>query len=47
MGYVLLSRSVIVLFTVVFLVLIRLAWNGYGDRVGFAEVARPEVEVER
>lgn len=45
-GYVLLSRSVIVLLTVTFLVLIRVAWrrNGYGDRVGFAEVAGSEMK---
>ena len=38
--YVLLSRGVIVLFAITFIVLIRLAWkrNGYDDRAGFAEV---------
>jgi hypothetical protein len=50
--YVLLSRGVIVLFAVVFVVLIRLAWkrHGYDDRAGFAELgaARPStVEVQR
>lgn len=50
--YVLLSRLVIVLFAVVFVVLIRLAWkrNGYNDRGGFAEVGvvRPSIlEVSR
>jgi len=40
-NYVLLSRAVIVLFTLVFLVLIRVAWtrNRYDDRAGFVEVA--------
>lgn len=40
--YVMLSRAVIVLFVVVFLFLIRLAWrrNGYDDRRGFALVER-------
>ena len=38
--FVLLSRLIMVLFAVVFVVLIRLAWkrNGYNDRAGFAEV---------
>ena len=40
--YVLLSRGLIVLFVVVFLFLIRLAWkrNGYDDYAGFVEVER-------
>ena len=38
--YVLLSRAVVVLFAVIFLVLIRTAWtrNGYDDRAGFPSV---------
>jgi SNF family Na+-dependent transporter len=38
--FVLLSRLIMVLFAVVFVVLIRLAWkrNGYNDRAGFVEV---------
>ena len=51
-SYVLLSRSVIALFAITLLVLVRIAWkrNGYDDRAGFAEVASTGVwdaEVQR
>lgn len=48
--YVLIARSVIVLFAVAFIVLIRVAWqrNGYSDRAGFREVVPPaHLEEER
>jgi hypothetical protein len=40
MPYVNISRAIILLFAVVFLVLVRLAWkrNGYDDRKGFVEI---------
>jgi len=46
--YVLLSRAIIVLALVVFLVLIRMAWkrNGYNDRLGFKEVEDDRLEPE-
>ena len=47
--YVIISRLVIVLFAVVFLVLVRMAWkrNGYDDRAGFALVENtPEAKLE-
>jgi len=39
-NYVLLSRAIIVLFAIAFVILVRRAWtrNGYDDRKGFVEV---------
>jgi len=45
--YVLISRLVIVLFAISFIVLVRMAWkrNGYDDRKGFAEVDTTRIGV--
>jgi len=47
-AYVLLSRGIIALFAVLFVLLVRVAWarNGYDDRRGFVEVAATPVASE-